>query len=142
MPSFLKSHPKVDWVRFPGLEDDPMYALNQKYLRGKGGSMVVFGIKGGKDSGRAFIDAVRLFSHLANVGDAKSLAIHPATTTHAQLDEEQQRAGGITPRARSAERRYRAYRRYCCRSGPGPPRDGCLTIPARFAAVTLLLAPS
>jgi O-acetylhomoserine (thiol)-lyase len=93
----LKSHPRVDWVRFPGLEDDPMYALNKKYLRGKGGAMVVFGIKGGKDTGRKFIDALRLFSHLANVGDAKSLAIHPASTTHSQLDELQQREGGITP---------------------------------------------
>ena len=95
--TFLKSHPKVDWVRFPGLEDDPMFALNRKYLRGKGGAMVVFGIKGGKESGPKFIDALRLFSHLANVGDAKSLAIHPATTTHSQLDEQQQREGGITP---------------------------------------------
>ena len=94
---FLKSHPKVDWVRFPGLEDDPMFALNRKYLRGKGGAMVVFGIKGGKESGPKFIDALQLFSHLANVGDAKSLAIHPATTTHSQLDEQQQREGGITP---------------------------------------------
>jgi O-acetylhomoserine (thiol)-lyase len=59
--------------------------------------MVVFGIQGGKDAGRSFIDALRLFSHLANVGDAKSLAIHPATTTHSQLDETQQREGGITP---------------------------------------------
>jgi O-acetylhomoserine (thiol)-lyase len=93
----LKAHPRVTWARFPGLEGDPMFALNQKYLRGKGGSMVVFGIKGGKDAGRKFIDALKLFSHLANVGDAKSLAIHPATTTHSQLNEEQQSAGGITP---------------------------------------------
>jgi O-acetylhomoserine (thiol)-lyase len=95
--SFLKSHPKVTWVRFPGLEDDPMFTLNQKYLRGKGGAMVVFGIKGDREAGRSFIDALRLFSHLANVGDAKSLAIHPATTTHSQLDEEQQRDAGIMP---------------------------------------------
>ena len=93
----LRSHPKVEWVRFPGLEADPMFALNKKYLRGKGGSMVVFGIRGGKEAGRRFIDSLKLFSHLANVGDAKSLAIHPATTTHSQLNEEQQRAGGITP---------------------------------------------
>ena len=93
----LKKHPRVEWVRFPGLPDDPMYALNQKYLRGKGGSMVVFGIKGGAAAGRKFIDSLQLFSHLANVGDAKSLAIHPATTTHSQLTEEAQRAGGITP---------------------------------------------
>ena len=74
-----------------------MHALNQKYLGGKGGSMVVFGIKGGADAGPKFIDNLNLFSHLANVGDARSLAIHPATTTHSQLNEEQQKAGGITP---------------------------------------------
>lgn len=94
---FLKSHPAVDWVRYPGLPDDSMYALNKKYLRGKGGSMVVFGIKGGKDAGRKFIDSLKLISHLANVGDAKSLAIHPATTTHSQLSDQEQRAAGITP---------------------------------------------
>ena len=93
----LKGHGAVEWVRFPGLEDDPQFELNQKYLRGKGGSMVVFGIKGGKEAGSKFIDSLELFSHLANVGDAKSLAIHPATTTHSQLTEEQQAAGGITP---------------------------------------------
>ncbi|MCP5516440.1 MAG: O-acetylhomoserine aminocarboxypropyltransferase/cysteine synthase [Verrucomicrobiales bacterium] len=93
----LQQQAAVEWVRFPGLPDDPMYALNQKYLRGKGGSMVVFGIKGGAAAGSKFIDSLGLFSHLANVGDAKSLAIHPATTTHSQLNEEQQRAGGITP---------------------------------------------
>lgn len=94
---YLKLHPRVEWVRFPGLETDPMYKLQLKYLRGKGGSMVVFGIRGGKEAGRKFIDSLGLVSHLANVGDAKSLAIHPATTTHSQLGEEQQRAGGITP---------------------------------------------
>lgn len=93
----LSSHPNVEWVRFPGLPGDPNEALNQKYLRGKGGSMVVFGIKGGKAAGSKFIESLKLFSHLANVGDAKSLAIHPATTTHSQLTAEQQAAGGITP---------------------------------------------
>lgn len=93
----LKSHKLVEWVRYPGLKDDPEFAKNQKYLRGKGGSMVVFGIKGGREAGKKFIDSLKLFSHLANVGDAKSLAIHPSTTTHSQLNEEQQRAGGITP---------------------------------------------
>jgi O-acetylhomoserine (thiol)-lyase len=93
----LKNHAKVEWVRFPGLPDDPNFELNKKYLRGKGGSMVVFGIKGGRESGKKFIESLKLFSHLANVGDAKSLAIHPATTTHSQLTEEQQAAGGITP---------------------------------------------
>lgn len=94
---WLKQHPQVTWVRFPGLPDDPEYARNQKYLRGKGGSMVVFGIKGGLEAGRKFIDSLKLLSHLANVGDAKSLAIHPASTTHSQLNEEQQREAGITP---------------------------------------------
>lgn len=93
----LKGHKDVEWVRFPGLKDDPEYARNVKYLRGKGGSMVVFGIKGGAAAGSAFINNLKLHSHLANVGDAKSLAIHPATTTHSQLNETQQRAGGITP---------------------------------------------
>jgi len=93
----LKSHRLVEWVRFPGLPDDPEFARNKKYLRGKGGSMVVFGIKGGKEAGATFINNLKLHSHVANVGDAKSLAIHPATTTHSQLNEAQQRAGGITP---------------------------------------------
>jgi O-acetylhomoserine (thiol)-lyase len=93
----LKGHPKVSWVRYPGLEDDPQHALNQKYLKGKGGAMVVFGIEGGAEAGAHFIDSLKLFSHLANVGDAKSLAIHPATTTHSQMTEEQQAAGGIKP---------------------------------------------
>jgi O-acetylhomoserine (thiol)-lyase len=93
----LQKHPRVEWVKFPGLPGDPQFTKSQKYLAGKGGSMVVFGIKGGAAAGRNFIDHLRLFSHLANVGDAKSLAIHPATTTHSQLSETAQRAGGITP---------------------------------------------
>lgn len=94
---FLQGHAKVEWVRFPGLSGDPNFALNEKYLGGKGGGMVVFGIQGGKEAGQKFIESLRLFSHLANVGDAKSLAIHPATTTHSQLTEDQQAAGGISP---------------------------------------------
>ena len=93
----LKSHPQVEWVRYPGLSDDPEYTKAQKYLKGQGGSMVVFGIKGGAAAGSTFIESLELFSHLANVGDAKSLAIHPSTTTHSQLNEEQQRGAGITP---------------------------------------------
>ncbi len=94
---YLAGHPKVEWTRYPGLEGDPSFSLNAKYLGGKGGAMVVFGIKGGKAAGQKFIESLKLFSHLANVGDAKSLAIHPATTTHSQMSEEQQAAGGITP---------------------------------------------
>jgi O-acetylhomoserine (thiol)-lyase len=93
----LQKHPGVGWVRFPGLPGDPQETANQKYLRGKGGSMVVFGIKGGMEAGKKFINNLKLFSHLANVGDAKSLAIHSASTTHSQLDEAAQAAGGITP---------------------------------------------
>src|SRR5690606_23943684 len=76
---------------------DPAHRLNEKYLNGMGGSMIVFGIKGGLEAGKKFIEGLELFSHLANVGDAKSLAIHPATTTHSQLTAEQQKAGGIPP---------------------------------------------
>ena len=93
----LQGHPAVEWVRFPGLPDDPQHEMNGKYLRGMGGSMVVFGIKGGAMAGAKFIDSLKLFKHLANVGDAKSLAIHPATTTHSQLSEAQQKAAGIPP---------------------------------------------
>jgi O-acetylhomoserine (thiol)-lyase len=93
----LQAHPSVEWVRFPGLSGDPEFEKNKKYLKGKGGAMVVFGIKGGAEAGRTFIESLELHSHLANVGDAKSLAIHPATTTHSQMNEEQQAAAGITP---------------------------------------------
>jgi O-acetylhomoserine (thiol)-lyase len=93
----LKEHAAVAWVRFPGLEDDPAHAVAKRVLHNGFGGMVVFGIKGGAEAGRKFIESLKLFSHLANVGDAKSLAIHPATTTHSQLTEEQQRAGQITP---------------------------------------------
>jgi O-acetylhomoserine (thiol)-lyase len=95
--AYLQAHPDVEWVRFPGLKDDPEFEKNKKYLKGKGGAMVVFSIKGGQEAGVKFIESLELLSHLANVGDAKSLAIHPATTTHSQLNEEQQAAGGITP---------------------------------------------
>ncbi|MBF0432829.1 MAG: O-acetylhomoserine aminocarboxypropyltransferase/cysteine synthase [Fibrobacteria bacterium] len=94
---YLKSHDKVSWVRYPGLEDDPAHALAKKQFANGYGGMVVFGIKGGNEKGASFINALQLISHLANVGDAKSLAIHPASTTHSQLSEEDQRAGGITP---------------------------------------------
>ena len=94
---WLKSHPQVSWVRHPGLPDDPTHAVAKKYLKRGFGGMAVFGIKGGREAGAKFINALKLFSHLANVGDAKSLAIHPATTTHSQLSEEQMKAGDITP---------------------------------------------
>ncbi|MGD9874121.1 MAG: O-acetylhomoserine aminocarboxypropyltransferase/cysteine synthase family protein [Kiritimatiellia bacterium] len=92
----LKAHKRVAWVRYPGLHGDESHANAKKYLPGGAGGMVVFGIKGGSKAGAAFINSLQLISHLANVGDAKSLAIHPASTTHSQLTEEQQAQGGIT----------------------------------------------
>ena len=94
---FLKEHPKVEWVRYPGLPEDPSYPVASKYLKNGFGGMVVFGIKGGLAAGKKFVDRLQLFSHLANVGDAKSLVLHPSSTSHSQLTEEQQRAGGLTP---------------------------------------------
>jgi O-acetylhomoserine (thiol)-lyase len=93
----LKNHKKVSWVRYPGLKDDPSYAIASKYLKKGYGGVVVFGVKSGLEGGRKFIEGLKLFSHLANVGDAKSLALHPASTSHSQLSEEQQKAGGLTP---------------------------------------------
>ena len=94
---FLAAHPKVAWVRYPGLPGDPSYSLAQKYLPNGKGGMVVFGVKGGAKEGTTVVDNLKLFLQLANVGDARSLAIHPASTTHSQLTEEQQRAAGLAP---------------------------------------------
>ncbi len=94
---FLKTHSKVTWVRYPGLEDDPTYPVASKYLKDGFGGMVVFGIEGALEAGKKFVESLQLFSHLANVGDAKSLVIHPSSTTHSQLSEEQQQTGGLTP---------------------------------------------
>jgi O-acetylhomoserine (thiol)-lyase len=94
---FLRQHQYVEWVRYPGLHDDPSYDAASRQLKGGYGGMVVFGVKGGKEGGEKFINSLRLVSHLANVGDAKSLAIHPASTTHSQLSQQQQAECGITP---------------------------------------------
>lgn len=94
---FLESHPKVKWVSYPGLESHPTYDVNQKYLKGKSAGLIGFGIEGGEKAGKEFIDNLELFSLLANIGDAKSLAIHPASTTHQQLTSEEQLATGVTP---------------------------------------------
>ncbi len=93
---FLKSHPLVTWVNYPGLPEHPSYNLARKYLKGRYGALVGFGIKGGLNAGRRFIESVTLFSHLANIGDAKSLVIHPASTTHQQLSSEERLATGVT----------------------------------------------
>ena len=94
---FLRNHPRVEWVRYPGLPDDPAGTLARKYLKNGFGGMVVFGVKGGSAAAVRLVDSIRLFSLLANVGDAKSLIIHPASTTHSQLSDEQQRAAGLIP---------------------------------------------
>ena len=94
---FLKEHPRVAWVNYPGLPDNKYFSLAKKYLPKGAGSLLAFGIKGGFDAGVKFIEALTFVSHLANIGDAKSLVIHPASTTHRQLDEEQQRRAGVPP---------------------------------------------
>lgn len=94
---FLKQHEHVEWVHHPGLEGDPSYEKAQKYLPKGQGAIFTFGVKGGLEAGRKLINNVQLFSHLANVGDAKSLIIHPASTTHQQLTPEEQEASGVTP---------------------------------------------
>ncbi|MFL6622763.1 MAG: O-acetylhomoserine aminocarboxypropyltransferase/cysteine synthase family protein [Sulfurifustis sp.] len=94
---FLQQHPAVSWVKYPGLPDNPYYRLARKYLPKGAGSIFTFGVKGGAQAGAKFIENVRFLSHLANVGDAKTLVIHPASTTHRQLSEEQQISAGVTP---------------------------------------------
>jgi O-acetylhomoserine (thiol)-lyase len=94
---FLEKHPQVSWVNYPGLDSSPEKKKVKKYLPKGAGAIIGFGIKGGLTAGKKFIDSLELISHLANIGDAKSLAIHPATTTHQQLSEEEQLATGVTP---------------------------------------------
>ncbi len=91
---FLRGHPLVNWVNYPGLEDKPNHPVAKKYLNGRYGALIGFGIKGGLEAGKKFIDSVKLLSHLANIGDAKSLVIHPASTTHQQLTRDEQEATG------------------------------------------------
>ena len=94
---FLENHPKVNWVKYPGLASHPSHELAKKYLPKGPGAMMGFGVKGGRDAGAKFINSLKLFSHVANLGDAKSLAIHPASTTHSQLSDEEQVAAGVSP---------------------------------------------
>ncbi|MFA5147571.1 MAG: O-acetylhomoserine aminocarboxypropyltransferase/cysteine synthase family protein [Candidatus Omnitrophota bacterium] len=93
----LKGHPRVSWVNYPGLTSSPDYERARKYLKKGAGAIIGFGIKGGLKSGKKFVESLKLISHLANIGDAKSLAIHPATTTHQQLSEKERLATGVTP---------------------------------------------
>lgn len=93
----MEKHEEVEWVNYPGLESSPYYALAQKYLPDGAGALITFGIRGGAEAAKSFINSLEIFSLLANIGDAKSLVIHPASTTHAQLTEAEQRATGTTP---------------------------------------------
>jgi O-acetylhomoserine (thiol)-lyase len=94
---YLSSHPKVSWVNYPGLPDHPSHELASRYLGGNYGALIGFGVKGGEEAGKTFINNVKLFSHVANIGDSKSLVIHPATTTHQQLTSAEQQSTGVTP---------------------------------------------
>jgi len=94
---FLREHRQVAWVSYPGLADHPSHQRALRYLPEGAGAILTFGIKGGREAGQRFIDSLRLFSHVANVGDAKSLAIHPASTTHSQLSEDELQRAGVTP---------------------------------------------
>jgi len=94
---FLEGHQSVEWVNYPGLESSKYFERAKKYLPNGAGALVTFGIRGGYEAGRSFINSLKLFSLLANIGDAKSLVIHPASTTHQQLSVEEQAATGTTP---------------------------------------------
>jgi O-acetylhomoserine (thiol)-lyase len=94
---FLRNHPAVEWVNYAGFEDNPYHALSRKYLGGRGCSLMTFGIKGGFEAAKQFYDALKLFQRLVNLGDAKSLACHPASTTHRQMSAEEQQKAGVTP---------------------------------------------
>ena len=94
---FLEAHDAVEWVNYPGLASSPWHANQQKYAPNGGGAILSFGIKGGKEAGKKFVDSLELFSHLANVGDVRSLVIHPASTTHSQLTESEQLTTGVNP---------------------------------------------
>jgi len=94
---WLQQHQRVTWVSYTGLPDHPYHAMARKYLQGGFGAVLGFGIRGGRKAGETFINAVKLASHLANIGDAKTLVLHPASTTHQQLTADAQRACGITP---------------------------------------------
>lgn len=95
--NYLEGHPLVEWVSYPGLKSSPYYDLAQKYTQGRPSALMAFGIKGGYDAGIRFYDALKIFKRLVNIGDAKSLAAHPASTTHRQLTEEELQSAGVTP---------------------------------------------
>ncbi len=116
---FLRADPRVDWVNYSGFADSPYYALAQKYLDGQASSLLTFGVKGGFEAGKTFYDALGLIKRLVNIGDTKSLACHPASTTHRQMTAEEQRKGRRQAGDDPDQRRYRTCYRHYRRSGPG-----------------------
>ena len=117
---YLETHPKVAWVSYAGLESNPFHALAQKYLPRGAGAVFTFGLKGGYEAGLTVVDKVNMFSHLANIGDTRSLIIHPASTTHRQLTDEQKTRAGAGSGRGAALGRYRERRRHRRRPRPGP----------------------
>ncbi len=93
---FLKNHPQVAWVNYAGLEDHPSHPLVNRYFNGRASSILTFGVQGGRQAGGRFVDALKLVTHLVNIGDAKSLACHPASTTHRQLSPKEMEQAGVT----------------------------------------------
>ena len=126
--TYLAADPRVEWVSYGGFADHPHHHLVKRYLKGRVPSIITFGVVGGYESALGFFDAVQLFKRLVNLGDAKSLVSHPASTTHRQLTEAELAGGQDPARDRSSVRRYRArgrpYRRY--RSGPGEVRQAMM----------------
>ena len=116
---FLRAHPMVDWVNYVGFPDNPLYPMAHRYLGSNFCSLLTFGVKGGYEGGRKCFNAFRLFKRMVNMGDAKSLSCHPASTTHRQLTPEEQAKVGVTPEMIRLERRHRAHRRHSRRSRPG-----------------------
>ena len=106
---YLSGHPKANWVLYPGLESHPSYALAQRYLPCGASGLIGFGVQGGKAAGRRFIESLKLFSHLANIGDTRSLAIHPASTTHQQLSDEEQTLAGVETAIIDADTKLRDF---------------------------------
>ena len=122
MAEYLRADPRVASVSYAGFPDNPYYPLAQKYLGGRACSLMTFAIRGGFDGGARFYDALKLFKRLVNLGDAKSLACHPASTTHRQMSVEEQRVAGDRTGDDPPEHRHRAHRRHHRGSGPGARR--------------------
>ena len=144
---FLRDDPRVAWVNYAGFPDSPYHALAQKYLGGRACSLLTFGVVGGLEAGKSFYDALKLVKRLVNIGDAKSLACHPASTTHRQMTAERAAQGRRDAGDDPPQRRHRAHRRHHRRSRPGARRDAPQKLAVACRRITstpmpLLLDPS